>query len=331
MAIAAVLFTTCDFNKFRGKIWPVEKPSRDMVHRHHLTEVRLGDGVPLSINLSVRWKILDLNVFNSQFSTPDSFNTAILEPRTLELVRTISNTFPSVDSVFYAHRPAYMAEVKQVLLDALGENGIFIKEIIVSKIDFPKTYTDAMEQVGLQRQELERIRQMNVVDLEKAEANKKKAAADGLVDIARAESEGRLQKIKAKTEESRRASEMAKAETESQVARMKAQDEAERNRLLAKADLEQRTDLKNMEIQRERELEQIQIDKQAQLDRIEFDKQRDFAELCTANPVYASFLVNKELAAKVEIAVLPNGTDPNVFGDILKHTMSSKMETHPYD
>ncbi len=297
--------------------------SKDLVHRHLLKEVRLGDGVPLSLDLSIRWKIEDQVFFQTQFSTADSFNFTILEPRALELTRNVSNTFPSVDSVFSAHRQAYLQSVKEVLLDNLGESGITVKEIIISKIDFPKTYTSAMEQVGLQRQELERIRQVNILELEKAEANKRKAAADGQVAIAKAESDGKLQKIKAKTEESRRASELAKAETQSQVARMKAKDDAERKKLLAKADLEQKTDLKNMEIQRQRDLEQIQIDKQSQLDRLAFQNQLELAKLCTENPVYASFLVNKELASKVEIAVLPTGTDATVFGNILNNTMQN--------
>lgn len=304
----------------------VEKvKTKDLVHRHILKEIRLGDGVPLSLDLSIRWTIEDLQVFNTQFNTPSDFNLTILQPRALELTRNISNTFPSVDSIFSTQRQKYIGDVKGVLVSSLGEPGISIKEIIISKIDFPASYTSAMEQVGLQRQELERIRQVNIVDLEKAEANKRKAAADGLVDIAKAESEGRLQKIKAKTEESRRASEIAKAETQSQVARMKAKDDAERKRLLAKADLEQKNDLKNMEVQRQRDMEQIQIDKQSQLDKIAFQNQLELAKLCTENPVYASFLVNKELASKVEIAVLPTGTDPNVFGNILNNTMQTKV------
>jgi patatin-like phospholipase/acyl hydrolase len=37
-----------------------------------------------------------------------------------------------------------------------------------------------------------------------------------------------------------------------------------------------------------------------------------------ANPAYASFLVNRELASKVQIAVLPLGTDSGVLGNIIQ-------------
>jgi len=226
-----------------------------------------------------------------------------------------------VDSVFSSHRQIYINEIKQALMTNLGEQGITIKEIILSDIGFPATYTKAMEQVGLKRQEIERIRQMNEVELERATANKKKAEADGQVKIAQAEAQGKLQKIQAQTEKSRRKSELAKAETNKQVLRMEAQAEAEKLKLLAKADLEKKRGLKNLEVQKQEELEQIKINKQRQLDRVAFEQQLELARLCSENPTFASFLINKELASKVEIAVLPTGSDPNVFGGLLNQNM----------
>lgn len=327
LIITSVFLVGCTLDPIFESFKIVE--SKDFVHRHQLQEIRLGDGVPIALHLSVRWKVLDFDIFSEQFAKADSFSNDILHPRTLELVSTISNTFPSIDSIFSPHRQQYLAAVKRVLIDSLGEPGVSIKEIIVSRIEFPKSYTQAMEQVGLQRQELERIRHLNVADLERAEASKKKAAAEGEVAIERAESEGRLQEIKARTEKSRRASELAKAETESQVAKMKAVDEVDRITLLAKAELVKEEDLKNLDMERQRELEQIELDKQRQLDEIAYQRQVQQANLCAAKPAYASFLINKELAAKVEIAILPTGTDPNVFGNVINNMMPG-VAKHPF-
>ena len=295
------------------------KELRDHVHSNNFQEVRLGDGVPLTLNISVRWNIESPTAFYSQFSSPDTFNLIVLQPRASELVKNISNSFNSVDSVFSSHRYQYISALKTGLMRSLGEEGIQVKEIMVADIQFPKRYTDAMEDIGMQRQELERIQNQNKVDIEKAEANRKKAEADGMVAIAQAEAQGKLQKIQAQTEKSNRQSQLAKAETQSQVDKMKATTEAKRKRLLAQADVENKRDLKNLEIQKKKELEQIQIDKQRSLDRVDFEKQVTLAKLCSENPTYASFLVNKELASHVQIAVLPSGTDANVFGNLLNN------------
>ncbi len=291
------------------------------VHRNYLQGVRLGDGIPLGLNLTLRWHIENPKVFYSQFSSSDTFNHQILLPRSLELAKQRSNLFPSVDSVFSTQRELYVEEIKSTLINGLSSDGISIREVIVSDIIFPEKYIVAKEAVGLKDQELERIRQQKIVSIEKAKALKEQASADGQVEIARAEAEGKVQKIKAATEKVRRKTEIAIAETEAQVARMEAKTEANRKKELADVEVDKARDMKNIEVQKKREMEQIAVDKISKLDKVEFEKQIQLARLCTENPTYASFLVNKELASKVEIAVLPTGGEKNVFENIINHNM----------
>ena len=60
--------------------------------------------------------------------------------------------------------------------------------------------------------------------------------------------------------------------------------------------------------QRERhELNRVDIDKQKQLNQVAIAREKALAALTGENPTYAAYLVNRELASKVEIAVLPLG------------------------
>ena len=51
-------------------------------------------------------------------------------------------------------------------------------------------------------------------------------------------------------------------------------------------------------------------------------KEKELAALTAGNPAYAAFLVNRELASKVQIAVLPLGTESGVLGNIIQHSLS---------
>ena len=301
-------------------------PTRDQVFATTLPDVRLGDGVPLNIQLSLRWSAENRNSFASTYGHPDSFQVQVLQPRSEEIAKNLAHRYPKVDSVFHRQRLAFIADLKENLQAAAGEPGISIKEVLISDLGFPSSYLEAMELSGLQQQELDRIRQKNIQDLEQADANRKKAEAMGKVAIAEAEAEGKLQKIKAQTEESRRASEVARAETEAQIHRREAQADAERERLLAKADLDKQTDLKNLDIQKQRELDQLEVEKQKMKDRAAFEKDLELAKVLETNPTFGTFLINKELAGKVEIAVLPAGSDPNVLGNLLKQTVNKGRE-----
>lgn len=293
-------------------------PTPDVVYSVRLNELRLGDGVPITLDIYLRWAVSEPNVFYQQFQNTDTFNTLILFPRAMEMGGAIANDFPSVDSVFTSHREAFLATVKQALEESLGEEGMAMKEVIVSNIVFPQSYTHAMEKVGLQRQMLEAIEQEKLLAIEQAEANKEKAEANSLVAIAQAEADGRVAEINARTEEKRRRSELAKAETQAQITRKKAKAEADRNRLLAQAELEKKTDLKNLDLARQQEMDDLEIVKARKERRSVLEDQIEFATVVQKNPNFADFLINRELASKVGIAVVPTGSDPNVFSGLLQ-------------
>ena len=274
------------------------------------TDVRLGDGVPLGLRLAIYWQP---EYTDAGPARADTLLSALLQARGTEIVRRVSNTFPQVDSVFSTQREAYVQAIKESLLLELPEPDVIVKDVIVRDIEFPQTYTIALEEIGLQELKQEQIAKQNQLDIARAAAQEKKAEADGQVAIAQAEAEGRLQAIQARTEASRRKSEMARAETAAAVARTQAGAEANRLR-----------QLKAVEVEKQRELEMIAVEKQRELDKVALEQQLELARLCQENPTYASFLVNRELAGNVEIAVLPTGTDTNVFGGLLQSRLPGK-------
>ena len=306
------------------KLTPPKVISRDQVYQSELYNVRLGDGIPLNIDLSVRWKIEDYEKFSLQFESPDHYDSLILAPRQLELANKVSNNYANVDSVFTVQKHEFVNNLKSYLKQHLGEPGIEIKEVIIADIGFPGSYTNSRETLATQEQELERIRRQSVIDLEQRNAAKEQAEAQGQVDMAKAEMEAKVQKIKAETEKSIRASRLAKAETEKQVSKLQAQAEAERQALMADADLKKRKGLKDLELQKQKELNLLALDKEREQEAIKFNQDLQMAKLCSENPTYANYMVNKELASKVQIAVLPSSQDASVFNNLLNNSMTSK-------
>ncbi len=308
----------------------------DQTHQTYLEEIRLGDGVPLDLTINLRWKVKDRRNFSRQFTNIDTYHQKILIPRSQEIVATLSNQFLSVDSVFGSQRQAYLARIKNDLNTGLEDGLVSMKEVIIAQVRFPDAYTMAKEDIGMRNQELAHIQEQNKVDLAQAEADRKRTEASNKIRIAQAEADGKLEKIQTQMEKDRRAIALARAETDRQVEKMKTDAESERRLVLAKAELAKQRDLKNLELEKRREIDQVGLTKVANENQLLHEQQMQLAKLCTENPIYASFLVNRELAGQVEIAVLPTGTDPNVFKDLLHHnmpshrkigTMSSPIET----
>jgi regulator of protease activity HflC (stomatin/prohibitin superfamily) len=304
LLLAGALLSSCGNRK------PVE---RDHVYSTTLHGIRLGDGVPLDLKLSTRWVVTDPDEFYKHFTSVSLYDSLILNPKSHEIASAISNGFPSVDSVFSSQRQEYISEIRKGLLGRLGEKGISVNEVILADIIFPPKYAEARELVGTKNQELERIKNKNEVDLASAQAAKLKAEADGAVAVENAKQEGELARIQAETERHHRASEMARAETARQVAETEAFAEARKIELVNDAEVKKMRDMKNVEMEKLRDMDDLAL-----------LKDEKTARICMENPAYASFMVNKELASKVQIAVLPSGSDANVFGDLLKQGIKSK-------
>ncbi|WNJ17959.1 SPFH domain-containing protein [Pontibacter sp. G13] len=314
--------SSCDrINQLRT---PPPAPIPDQIFQMTLHDIRLGDGVPVGVDLSVRWNLTGEIDFAGTYVSPERYDSLILSARCKELVAALANTFPSVDSLFSVDRVPFMNALKDQLQNGLAETGIEMKEVMVSTIIFPQTFLSSMEKTGLREQELTAIRQQKVLEIERAKAAKEQAVAQGEVSVAQAEARGRLERIEADIESSRRKRELAQAETQRQVAETQAKSEKKRLELLAEADLTKQKGLKKLEISHLRELDQVAVDKQKALDLAEFESQMQLANLCEENPAYATFLVNRELASHVQIAVLPSNGQDHMLGQFLQQNTMEK-------
>ena len=287
---------------------PVAK--RDYVYQTELKDIRLGDGVPLAFSLAIRWRIEDAEAFTNQFSDPDQYAKLVFDSKSRELAGKIANAYPSVASVFRPEREKFVKEMKDALTQKLVERGITVKEVIIAQILFPKNFTDALEVTATKDLELQKIREKNAIDLEQAKAAQSQAQAEGQVQVEKARVEGKVAEINAQTEDKRRLSQVAKAETEARVLERRTKAEVERQRLLAQQEAEKR-----------RELNRVEIEKQKELDQVAIAKEKALAVLTAENPSYAAYLVNRELASKVQIAVLPLGTESGILGSMVQNSL----------
>ncbi len=323
---------SCNQNNESGT-YTAEK--QQVVTKSLLYNIRLADGMPLNLSISTRWEIEDSKKFYKTFESKGKYDTLVLMPRQQELANNISNLYESVDSVFTTQRHVYIKDLKAYITKNLGEENVKIEDVIIAQIEFPQTYVQTKERLALQDQELKRIRKQSVIDLENAESNRKNAIAQGAVNVEQAKLNAELEKINAVTEGSRRKSMLARAETEKQVAEKRAESEARRQVLLAQADAEKqklyadadidkKNKLKDLEVKKLKELNLVALENEKKKDLIMFDQKVKMAGLFNDNPTYASYLINKQLAESVEIAVLPTGTDANVFSSLLNNSMGTK-------
>lgn len=332
VVLLVLSFSSCNKAENTGNY---KTETEQVVTKSYLNNIRLADGMPLNLSISTRWEIKDKKKFYKIFKTKGKYDTLVLMPRQKELANNISNLYKNVDSVFTSQRHVYIKDLKEYITNNLGEENVKIEDVIIAQIEFPTAYVQTKERLALQEQELKSIRKQSVINLENAEANRKNAIAQGAVNVEQAKLNAELEKINAVTESSRRQSMLAKAETEKQVAEKRAESEArrqvllaqadaEKQKLYAEADIDKKNKLKDLEVTKQKELNLVALENEKEKDLMLFNQKVKMAGLFNQNPTYASYLINKQLAESVEIAVLPTGTDPNIFSGLLNNSMGSK-------
>lgn len=211
--------------------------------------------MPLALSLSIRWRIEDARSFTNQFADPDQYARLVFDAKSRELASKIANAYSSAASVFRPEREKFVKEMKETLAQRLVEQGIVVKEVIIAQVLFPKNFTDALEVTATKELELQRIREKNAIDLEQAKAAQSQAQAEGQVQVEKARVEGKVAEINAQTEDKRRLSQVAKAETEARVLERRTKAEVDRKRLLAQQEAERQRELNRVELEKQKEFD----------------------------------------------------------------------------
>jgi len=83
--------------------------------------------------------------------------------------------------------------------------------------------------------------------------------------------------------------------------------------------------MEQVEVDKQAKMNDLEVEKIKKLDDLRFNRELTIAKLCVENPTYASFLVSKELAGKVQIAVLPSNSNGDALGNLLKNLTISPL------
>jgi regulator of protease activity HflC (stomatin/prohibitin superfamily) len=280
-----------------------QAPETGHISQIQAPAVRLADGVPLQISLHLRWDIENPEHFYATYDSISGFVRHILQPKIMEALGDMAFGYASIDSVFGPQRPRFLADLRQCIQPLCRADGITIREVVVPGIGFPGSYVEAMERAGLQRQELEAIRRAIILETAQAEKERKMTEVRARIQVAQEEANAKIQEIQTRGEERRRTAELARAETQAQLDYKKAMTEAERQRALNQTELEKLTGLKELEVQKIQQMNASDVQKQTEL-----------AKIYSGNPDYASFIIDKELATNVGVAILPpSGNIPNLL------------------
>lgn len=130
---------------------------KDHVLEAKLAQLRLADGAPISVDLTYRWKVANVDIFRQSFEGVRAFDSLVLKAQPREIADLQTVKFLTIDSVFTTQREEFVEAIRTELQFNLGGNEAIVKEVIVTNLSFPNRYTNALEDNSLKKKEIEVI------------------------------------------------------------------------------------------------------------------------------------------------------------------------------
>lgn len=152
-----------------------------------ILEAASMDPMEIPVEVALNWAVKKEHVIDMylQFGTLAMFEERIIKPRLPDAVKGVISTFPV--NALLTKRAQVREDSKVALLDVIPQDIITITGFAITNIGFPKTYTDQITRVQVQREaaneQSEILRKQNYVaqertNIAKAEADSVKLKAD---------------------------------------------------------------------------------------------------------------------------------------------------------
>lgn len=139
-------------------------------------EALTSDGLPLMVDVSIRFHIDPENVWRlHRFIGPD-FVDKVVRPEARSVARAAFAEFPVID-VYSGKRQAIVEQIQSELRDKLRRNFLILDEVLLRDIRFPPEFQNAIEQKQVAQQEAQQM----IFEVQRAESEKRQkiVAAEG--------------------------------------------------------------------------------------------------------------------------------------------------------
>jgi len=135
-----------------------------------------SDGLPVIMDLSVRYHIDPDNVWRLHQNVGPEFVDKIIRPQSRSVTRMAVAQFPVID-VYSGRRQVIIEQITRELRDKFKQNYLILDEVLLRDVRFPEAFQAAIEQKQVAQQEAQQM----VFEVERARSEKQQkiVAAEG--------------------------------------------------------------------------------------------------------------------------------------------------------
>ncbi|MFY9855798.1 MAG: SPFH domain-containing protein [Terracidiphilus sp.] len=307
----------------------VEEVARPGQQKNGLS-VQSREGLNIGLAVTVRYRLDPDKLASVQAHMPQPVDKELVPPVVASAWRELAPAY-TVQEIFSTRREEVRAKASEVITRKLGEDGIFVEEVMLSDIQLPAEYAKGLEGLLLKEQEDDQLGVVTDIQQKQVRIAELQAEADAVQKVKAAEGEAQSRVVEAKGEADAMQYTLPLKEKQIEQSKLEAEAHKETTIQNAEAEAEAKVIDSKAELQRRNLMADAEASRVRLMASANAERMTSEAALLNKSPLLINKIVAERLSDKIQVLMVPSDGKFFFANDVFKSMAASPVVKQEMD
>ena len=292
--------------------------------------VQSREGLNIGLAVTVRYRLDPNKLASVQAHMPQPVDKELVPPVVASAWRELAPAY-TVQEIFSTKREEVRAKASEVITRKLGEDGIFVEEVMLSDIQLPAEYAKGLEGLLLKEQEDDQLGVVTDIQQKQVRIAELQAEADAVQKVKAAEGEAQSRVVEAKGEADAMQYTLPLKEKQIEQSKLEAEAHKETTIQNAEAEAEAKVIDSKAELQRRNLLADAEASRVRLMAAANAERMTSEAALLNKSPLLINKIVAERLSDKIQVLMVPSDGKFFFANDVFKSMAASPVVKQEMD
>ncbi len=306
-----------------------EEGAKPGLQRNGLS-VQSREGLNIGLAVTVRYRLDPNKLASVQAHMPQPVDKELVPPVVASAWRELAPAY-TVQEIFSTKREEVRAKASEVITRKLGEDGIFVEEVMLSDIQLPAEYAKGLEGLLLKEQEDDQLGVVTDIQQKQVRIAELQAEADAVQKVKAAEGEAQSRVVEARGEADAMQYTLPLKEKQIEQSKLEAEAHKETTIQNAEAEAEAKVIDSRAELQRRNLLADAEASRVRLMAAANAERMTSEAALLNKSPLLINKIVAERLSDKIQVLMVPSDGKFFFANDVFKSMAASPVVKQEMD
>ena len=284
--------------------------------------VQSREGLNIGLAVTVRYRLDPNKLASVQAHMPQPVDKELVPPVVASAWRELAPAY-TVQEIFSTKREEVRGKASEVITRKLGEDGIFVEEVMLSDIQLPAEYAKGLEGLLLKEQEDDQLGVVTDIQQKQVRIAELQAEAEAVQKVKEAEGDAQSKVVEAKGEADAMQYTLPLKEKQIEQSKLEAEAHKETTIQNAEAEAEAKVIDSKAELQRRNLLADAEASRVRLMAAANAERMTSEAALLNKSPLLINKIIAERLSDKIQVVMVPSDGKFFFANDVFKSMAAS--------